>query len=191
MKILNNCKKYVGIVINAIKTEENTLKLYNIIGKAISEKGEKAFVSYLASILAEMNLKGFSARSLRRMRDFYETYKNRTDLINLASKLNWTQNTVILEKCSSDEEYEFYLKLAISENLSKLALIDGINENLHQKQPSECNEIVSDLANISNYVTTKENKTNVRAFLSERGAMLQGLSLVDIVFRRRWGWLLI
>lgn len=128
--------KYIDIIVRAIDEyttaeKDSLLDLYNIIGKAISEQGEKAFIPYLANVLSENfpTSKGFSVRNLRRMRDFYNIYKKRTDLFEMAKLLSWTVNIVILENCESYDEYEFYLNLAKKENLSKLKLIEAIESS--------------------------------------------------------------
>ncbi len=50
-------------------------------------------------------------------------------LMEKALSLNWTQNTVILECCETDEQRSFYIDLAIELNFSKLALMKAIVEN--------------------------------------------------------------
>ncbi|MFI3326437.1 MAG: DUF1016 N-terminal domain-containing protein [Clostridia bacterium] len=53
------------------------MSLYNEIGRQINLQGKKAFVSHVEKMLKTefAEIKGFYARNLRRMRDFYETYK--------------------------------------------------------------------------------------------------------------------
>ncbi|MEG1461434.1 MAG: DUF1016 N-terminal domain-containing protein, partial [Oscillospiraceae bacterium] len=100
------------------------LALYNFVGQCICEQGEKAFVVHLAQALAEQlpQIKGFSPRNLRRMRDFYNTYENQPELMCKAQALGWTQNAIILDCCETDEQRLFYIALATEKNLSKLAL---------------------------------------------------------------------
>lgn len=107
------------------------MKLYSFTGQCICAQGEKAFVVYLAEQLAQQfpQLKGFSPRNLRRMRDFYHTYENAPSLMAKALLLGWTQNTVILECCETNEQRSFYLRLAAEQRLSKLALIKVIEAN--------------------------------------------------------------
>lgn len=107
------------------------MELYTLVGRCICSQGEKAFIAHLAEMLAAQFplLKGFSLRSLRRMRDFYRTYENDPILMEKAQSLSWTQNAVILECCEIDEQRSFYIDLAAAQNLSKLALIKAIQEN--------------------------------------------------------------
>ncbi|MFH1720913.1 MAG: PDDEXK nuclease domain-containing protein, partial [Patescibacteria group bacterium] len=72
--------------------------------------------------------KGFSAQNLWRMKQFYETYRERAILSPLARELSWSHNLLILGKTKGDEEKEFYLRIAIKERWSKRELerqIDG------------------------------------------------------------------
>ena len=56
------------------------------------------------------------------MKQFYETYRERGKLSPLARELTWSHNLLILGKTKSDEEKEFYLRLAIKERWSKREL---------------------------------------------------------------------
>jgi hypothetical protein len=44
------------------------------------------------------------------MRHFYETYHGHEILSPLVREISWTKNLVILERCSEDDEREFYLR---------------------------------------------------------------------------------
>lgn len=126
------------------------MELYSFIGKCICAQGEKAFVVHLAQSLAEQlpQVKGFSPRNLRRMRDFYRTYESQPQLMQKAQTLGWTQNAVILDCCESDEQRAFYITLAAKEKLSKLALMKAIeagafeaaevDETIPQKEAERC-----------------------------------------------------
>ncbi|WP_312640308.1 DUF1016 N-terminal domain-containing protein [Hydrogenoanaerobacterium sp.] len=107
------------------------MKLYSFTGRCICAQGEKAFVVYLAEQLSQQfpQLKGFSPRNLRRMRNFYHIYENDPSLMTKALLLGWTQNTVILECCETNEQRSFYLGLAAEQSPSKIALIKAIEAN--------------------------------------------------------------
>ncbi len=113
---------------NPEPSNRELMKLYAFIGQNICEQGEKAFVVYLAQILADQlpQMKGFSPRNLRRMRDFYRTYENSPALMKQTQLLGWTQNSVILECCETNDQRAFYICLAIEQNLSKLTLVKAI-----------------------------------------------------------------
>ena len=95
-------------------TDRALMQLYTVIGERICAQGEKAFVVHLAEALAKQfpQRKGFSPRNLRRMRDFYRFYKNSPSLMAQAMELGWTQNTMILECCETNEQRSFYMRLA-------------------------------------------------------------------------------
>lgn len=158
MKALrNNSSIYTKQIISAItvcysKNAEpsngDLMKLYAFIGQNICEQGEKAFVVHLAQTLAEQlpQIKGFSPRNLRRMRNFYHTYQNQPELMNRAQTLGWTQNTVILECCETDEQRVFYICLAAEQNLSKLALVKAIKTDTFKPTSIQQN-VTEDLGN--------------------------------------------
>ncbi|WP_409968484.1 DUF1016 N-terminal domain-containing protein [Bengtsoniella intestinalis] len=120
-------------------TNSQLMALYGEIGKVIEQQGEKAFVAFMANEIetAFPHVKGFSLRNLRRMRDYYKTYKNSPDLMTKAQGLNWTQNAVVLECCQCNEERAFYISLAMKEKLSKLALIRAIEANTFEREKAD------------------------------------------------------
>lgn len=129
-------------------TDAELMALYAEIGKCICTQGEKAYVVHLAQELAEQfpNCKGFSPRNLRRMRDFHRTYEGSPILMKRAQSLNWTQNTVILERCETDEQRTFYIRLAAEQGLSKLALMKAIQSGAFEAAGTEQNA-AEDMAN--------------------------------------------
>ncbi|MGO8701024.1 MAG: DUF1016 N-terminal domain-containing protein [Limisphaerales bacterium] len=59
------------------------------------------------------NARGFSAKNLWRMRQFYETWRGEKKLSPLARELDWRNNLLILCKHKRSEEREFYLRLPL------------------------------------------------------------------------------
>ena len=51
----------------------------------------------------EPNTKGFTARNMWRMKQFYETYSANTKLSTLSTQLTWSNNLLILSASKSDE----------------------------------------------------------------------------------------
>ena len=78
------------------------------------------------------DVKGFSPRSLRRMRDFYRTYENHSALLSRAMKLGWIQNVVIMEADLIMDLREWYMKAAEQFGWSKTELIANIAANAHE-----------------------------------------------------------
>jgi hypothetical protein len=77
------------------------------------------------------DVKGFSPRSLRRMRDFYRTYENHPTLLSQALKLGWIQNVVIMEADLTMELREWYIKAARQFSWSKAELTTRITEQIN------------------------------------------------------------
>ena len=105
------------------------IDLYWHIGKTISHKVQtqawgKGVVSELARYIAQSDpsFKGFSDKNLWRMKQFYETYQADEKLVLLVRELPWTHNLIILSRCKTLEEREYYLKLTLADKLSKREL---------------------------------------------------------------------
>jgi predicted nuclease of restriction endonuclease-like (RecB) superfamily len=91
------------------------IELYFNIGKYLYEKVNdakwgKSVIENLALYLKEKepNTKGFTARNLWRMKQFYETYKDNEKLTPLVTEISWTNNLIIMSSTKTDEEREFY-----------------------------------------------------------------------------------
>ncbi|ERP30982.1 PDDEXK nuclease domain-containing protein [Chitinivibrio alkaliphilus] len=110
--------------VNAVLVE-----LYWYIGSYISQQVKtsswgKNIVEELARFIntKEPNLQGFTARNLWRMKQFYETYEGNPKLSALLTQLSWTNNLLIVSASKTEEEREFYLRLAIKECYSSREL---------------------------------------------------------------------
>ena len=110
------------------------MELYCEIGKAVCRRTEKGAAVMASEYLNKQypDVKGFSPRSLRRMRDFYRTYENHPDLMSLAMQLSWIQNVVIVEADLNMELREWYIKAAKQFYWSKTELISNIVANAHE-----------------------------------------------------------
>ena len=88
------------------------MELYCAIGKAVCQRTEKGAAVMASEYLNKRypDAKGFSPRSLRRMRDFYRTYENYPTLLSRAKKLGWIQNVVIMEADLTMELRDWYMK---------------------------------------------------------------------------------
>ena len=103
------------------------------IGKAISQRLEKGAAVTAAEFL-QVNFTdrtGFSPRNVRRMRDFYKVYENDQTLLQLAMKIGWTLNVVIMEAELTLEARRWYLRKANTGGLSKAALLRMIESAAH------------------------------------------------------------
>jgi len=122
-------------VLNLIKTARHKafkavnsqlIELYWRIGAHLSEKVAsagwgKGTVQELAQYIAakQPSARGFSTQNLWRMRQFYETYWKNEILSPLVRELPWTHNLLIMSRCRSDEEREFYLRYCAKEAWGK------------------------------------------------------------------------
>lgn len=125
----------------AMKAVNVTLiKLYWEIGKEIylrqEEKGwGKSIVELLSKELTKEfpDVKGFSARNLWRMRNLYVEYKDNEILPPLVAEISWSKNVVIMEKCKSQLEREFYIKMTKKYGWTKDVLINQIENKSYEK----------------------------------------------------------
>jgi predicted nuclease of restriction endonuclease-like (RecB) superfamily len=100
--------------------------LYWAVGRYISQKLQRAIwgegvVDQLARYISRRHsdLRGFERRNLFRMRQFYDAYKDHKAALQLIRQLSWSSNLLILGRCKSPEEREFYLHLAHREGWDK------------------------------------------------------------------------
>ena len=109
------------------------MELYWEIGKAVCRRTEKGAAVMASEYLNKHypDVKGFSPRSLRRIREFYRTYENHPALLSRAMKLGWTLNVVIMEADLTMELREWYMKAAEQFGWSKSELISGIAKSIH------------------------------------------------------------
>jgi len=116
------------------------INLYWEIGKYISEKVNsenwgKSVVDELSFFIQEQypGIKRFSRRGLFRMKQFYEVYFQNPKVSPLVTQISWTNNLIILLKCKTIEEREFYIIIATKDNLSKRELERQINSDVFEK----------------------------------------------------------
>ena len=141
-------------VLDHLMTNElSQMELYREIGKAVCRRTEKGAAVMASEYLNKQypDVKGFSPRSLRRMRDFFRTYENYPALLSRAMELGWIQNVVIMEAELTMELREWYMKAAKQFGWSKTELIANIAENAHENIVLAIEEDVC-------YIVEKEEK---------------------------------
>ena len=122
------------------------------IGKAISQRPEKGAAVAAAEFLQANfpDRTGFSPRNVRRMRDFYRTYENDQTLLQLAMKIGWTQNVVIMEADLTRAQRMLCLQMTTVKNLSKKELLEIIlNGAFVEEAVDEPDEICYNITNTS------------------------------------------
>ena len=117
-----------------MEKELHQMELYCGIGKVVCRRTEKGAAVMASEYLNKQypDVKGFSPRSLRRMRDFYRTYENYPALLSRAMQLGWIQNVVIMEAELTIELREWYMNAAKQFDWSKTELIANIAANAHE-----------------------------------------------------------
>ena len=124
----------------------------HVIGKAISQRPEKGAAVAAAEFLQANfpDRTGFSPRNVRRMRDFYRTYENDQTLLQLAMKIGWTQNVVIMEADLTRAQRMLCLQMTTVKNLSKKELLEIIlNGAFVEEAVDEPDEICYNITNTS------------------------------------------
>ena len=104
------------------------MELYFEIGRAVCARPEKG-AAVMAAEYLQANYpgdRGFSPRNLRRMREFYRTYADNSELRAMALKLGWTQDVAILEGCEVSRERAWYLRAALEHRWTKAELLEQI-----------------------------------------------------------------
>ncbi|MBS9775298.1 DUF1016 family protein [Candidatus Gracilibacteria bacterium] len=116
------------------QVNKELVQLYFKIGNLISQKINKS--DWGKSIVENVSddikrtfpgIKGFSKQNIWNMIKFYEFYNQNKKLQPLAGEISWSNNMVILEKCKTDFQKEYYLKLSGKIPLSKRVLQNKID----------------------------------------------------------------
>jgi len=120
---------------------KQTVALYWEIGKSVSEKVErekwgKSVVEQLSKDLQTEHpgIRGFSARNIWNMKNFYEFYSLNEKLQPQVAEIGWTLNCLILEKCKDKKRIEYYLRKTKLMGWSKNDLIDKLQKNSFENQ---------------------------------------------------------
>jgi predicted nuclease of restriction endonuclease-like (RecB) superfamily len=131
------------------------IDLYWQIGEHISQRVAsdgwgQGTVQELAEYIQqrEPNARGFSARNLWRMRQFFDTYHQQGKLAPLVRELSWTHNLLIMSRCKRDEEREFYLRLCQREKWGKRELERQLAGALFERvvlSPAKLSPVVTEL----------------------------------------------
>jgi len=77
-------------------------------------------------------IKGYSPQNLWRMRQFYLEYKEDLELFELATKIPWGQNLLIMHQVKDREERKYYLTATDKLAWSRSVLLNQIKANAYQ-----------------------------------------------------------
>lgn len=146
MKELDNSFSVIAQIIekarnNAYrKVNEELILMYMRIGQFLSEKSKEAsygnaYIDSLANFIQRQfpGIKGFNRRGLYRMKQFYETYAGNEKVSALLTQLSWTNHLLIMSSSKSDEEREFYIRLAANEHYSSRQLERQMDSGYYER----------------------------------------------------------
>lgn len=145
------------------------MERYCEIGKAVCRRTEKGAAVMASEYLNAQypDVKGFSPRSLRRMRDFYHTYEDYPTLLSRAMKLGWIQNVVIMEADLTMELREWYMKAAKQFGWSKTELIAMITSETYLEIVLDNEEEICDNLNDKKKISYIPVKNDVQVFIEQ------------------------
>lgn len=116
------------------------ISIYRDIGKTIDDEQQlskwgSSVVEQLAKDLQASfpGMRGFSARNLWNMREFYLSYQGNEKLQAMTAEISWTHNIVIMEKCKNILEREFYIRMSKSNGWTYRVLMHQIDNKSYEK----------------------------------------------------------
>ena len=122
------------------KVNEELILMYQRIGQFLSIRSKEAsygdkYIDALAAYVQEQfpGIKGFNRRGLYRMKQFFELYDGNENVSPLVTQLSWTNHLLIMSGCKSDEEREFYMRLAIKERYTKRQLERQMDSGYYER----------------------------------------------------------
>lgn len=122
------------------KVNEELILMYQRVGGFLSKKSKEAnygdgYIDSLSEYIQTQfpGIKGFNRRGLYRMKQFYETYAENEKVSPLLTQLSWTNHLLIMAGSKSDEEREFYMRLAIKERYSKRQLERQMDSGYYER----------------------------------------------------------
>ena len=157
VKLVEDIKKDILKTRVKILSDANKelIYLYFRIGKVISEnkKYGSNFINTLsASLKIDFpNAIGFSPRNLARMRKFYDTYRDLSNLPMPLAKLPWSFNCLLLDKIEDIAKRIWYAKECLNNGWSYIVLKHQIDFQLYERQADNSvkhNNFTNNLPNI-------------------------------------------
>jgi predicted nuclease of restriction endonuclease-like (RecB) superfamily len=141
----NNFFKEIIETINSARYNAfKSLNKYHIgqnfeIGRIIVENQERnqwgeSIVDTLSKDINKQidGVKGYSPQNLWRMRQFYLEYENEPELLELALKIPWGQNMLIIHQLKNKKERKYYLQATDQLGWSRAVLLNQIKANAFQ-----------------------------------------------------------
>ena len=79
------------------------------------------------------NMSGFSSRNLKYMRQFADTYQDKTFVQEVLAQLSWYNNLTIMQKIKDESIRNWYIYKNIENGWSQSVLIHQIESNLYER----------------------------------------------------------
>lgn len=148
---------------------------YWLMGKRIVEQEQKGknraeYGNELINNLSAALGKGFSARTLREIRQFYTTFSDIKDLAHKCAKLNWSHLRIIM-RISDKNARSYYLKEANDNNWNVRTLERNINTMYYQRLISSQNQSA----------VTKEMQDKTNDFQVEKYEFIKTPSVLEFL----------
>jgi len=131
------------------KVNEELILMYQRVGQFLSEKSKDAnygdgYIDSLSDYIQHQfpGIKGFNRRGLYRMKQFYETYVGNENVTALLTQLSWTNHLLIMSGSKSDEEREFYMRLAVKERYSSRQLERQMDSGYYERYMLSKNKLL-------------------------------------------------
>jgi predicted nuclease of restriction endonuclease-like (RecB) superfamily len=125
----------------AVSVNRELILLYWEIGRVILQRqeaegwGAKVIDRLAVDLGREFpEQKGFSARNLKYMRRFAESYPEREIVQQAAAQIPWFHNCVILDKVQDPAQREWYTRATVEHGWSRAVLVHQIESDLHSRQ---------------------------------------------------------
>lgn len=150
MNKLSGYNSFFKEIINTINSARyqafKSLNKFNIgqnfeIGRIIVENQEKnqwgqSIVDTLSKDINRQidGVVGYSPQNLWKMRQFYLEYKDNPELLEMAMKIPWGQNMLIVQQLKDNQERKYYLKATDQLGWSRAVLLNQIKANAYQYQ---------------------------------------------------------
>ena len=138
------------------------IELYFDIGKEIVAKQEslgwgKSVVEQMSKDLQKEFGKrsGYSTQNLWYMRQFYNTYRDKSNLQQLVGEIPWGHNILIFSKCKDTNEQKYYIETTIEQGWSRDLLTHHIKTNLFERDKKEIKQ--------NNFTQTLQKELSVLA----------------------------
>lgn len=139
VKIVTNIKNEIRTtqIRTMQQVNSNLIMMYFRIGKIMYENS-KYGNRFIENIALELKLempevKGFSGRNLRGMKLFYAEYKDDKNWQQLAAKLPWWHNMLLIQKMKDKNVRMIYAKAALDNGWSRNALDMQIKSGYHKR----------------------------------------------------------